>query len=330
MAPQISVIIVNYNSGERLSRCVACLKAQDFRDFETIIVDNASADGSADFARSDDAITLIEAGDNLGFAAGNNLAAKSARGQWLAFLNPDAYAEPDWLSQFLAAAARHPEIDAFGSTQLEDADPARLDGAGDSYHAAGVSWRGCYGWPKESLPPEGECFAPCGAAAFYRKAVFEQLGGFEERFFCYAEDVDLGFKLRLAGGAAMQAPKAIVRHEGSGVTGKKSDFTLYHGHRNRVWAYFLNMPAPLLIATLPMHLIVNLYLLARFSISGGVSAYMRAMLDAAKGLPEIWNARKARQRARKASIADIARAITWSPLKLMRREGDIRPRLKSG
>lgn len=329
MAPRVSVIIVNYNAGARLQRCVACLKAQTFRDFETIVIDNASADGSADFLRNDPFAALIDAGANLGFAAANNLAAKRAKGEWLAFLNPDAYAEPDWLAELLAAAARHPQIDAFGSTQLDAANPARIDGAGDVYHAAGVSWRGCYGWPRDALPPEGECFAPCGAAAFYRKTVFEALGGFEERFFCYAEDADLGFKLRLAGGGAMQAPKAVVLHEGSGVTGRESDFTLYHGHRNRIWAYVLNMPLPLLIATLPFHLLVNLYLLARFSASGGAGSYLRALKDAATGLPEILRLRGARQRARKASVADIARALTWSPLKMMRREADIRPRMSA-
>ncbi len=329
MAAQISVIIVNYNSGARLERCVACLKAQSFQDFETIIIDNASTDGSADFARGDETLTLIDAGANLGFAAGNNVAAKQAEGEWLAFLNPDAYADPDWLAEFRAAAARHPEIDAFGSTQLDAANPQRIDGAGDAYHAFGVSWRGCYGWPKEKLPPEGECFAPCGAAAFYRKNVFEDLGGFEERFFCYAEDADLGFKLRLAGGGAMQAPKAVVLHEGSGVTGKESDFTLYHGHRNRVWTYILNTPLPLLVITAPFHMLLNLYLLGRFTVSGGAGSYLRAMKDAAKGLPETWTQRKARQRDRKASVRDIARALTWSPLKMARREADIRPRLKA-
>ncbi len=328
MAPQISVIIVNYNSGARLARCVACLKTQTLQDFETIIVDNASTDGSADFARADSAVTLIDAGANLGFAAANNLAAKSAKGAWLAFLNPDAYAQDDWLAEFAAAAARHPEIDAFGSTQLDAANPDIIDGAGDAYHAFGLAWRGCHGLPVSTLPPEGECFAHCGAAAFYRKPVFETLGGFEERFFCYAEDADLGFKLRLAGGGAIQAPKSVVLHEGSGVTGKASDFTVYHGHRNRIWAYALNMPMPLLIATLPFHLLVNLYLVVRFSISGGVKSYLRAVKDAVKGLPEIWALRHGRQRGRKASVAEIARALTWSPMKVMRREADIRDRMK--
>ena len=326
MRPSVTVVIVNYNSGARLAQCLAHLKAQTFQGFETIVVDNASADQSANAARGGEQVVLIEAGANLGFAAANNLAAKRAQGEWLAFLNPDAYAAPDWLAELLAAAARWPQADAFGSTQIDALDPSRLDGAGDVFHAFGVAYRGHVGWPVAALPPEGECFAPCGAAAFYRKAAFDRLGGFDERFFCYSEDVDLGFRLRLDGGMAVQAAKAVVRHEGSGITGRHSDFTVYHGHRNRVWTYVLNMPAPLLAVTLPFHLIVNLYLLARFTVSGGVGAYLRAMGDAAKGLPALWRDRRARQMARTASVIDVARALTWSPVKVMRKEADIRGR----
>jgi len=327
MTPQVSVIIVNYNSGERLRRCIDCLKSQSFRDFEIFVVDNASNDGSAAFIENDGSVRLIDAGANLGFAAANNLAAKEARGEWLAFLNPDAYAEPQWLAELLAATERHPSIGAFGSTQLDAMHRERIDGAGDVFHAFGVYYRGCYHWPREKLPPEGECFAPCGAAALYRKDVFNRLGGFDESFFCYGEDIDLGFRLRLAGGGAMQVPKAGVLHEGSGVTGKESDFTIYHGHRNRIWTYVLNMPLPLLLLTLPFHLMANVYLLGRYAIAGGGGAYLRAMKDAAKGLPEKWMQRKNRQRERKASVMQIACAVTWSPLKVMKRAGDIRPRL---
>lgn len=328
MRPSVTVVIVNYNSGARLAQCLAHLKAQTFGSFETIVVDNASADRSADAARGDETITLIDAGANLGFAAANNLAAKSARGEWLAFLNPDAYAAPDWLEELIAAAARWPAADAFGSTQIEALDPSRLDGAGDVFHAFGVPWRGHVGWPVDALPPEGECFAPCAAAALYRKSAFDRLGGFDERFFCYGEDVDLGFRLRLTGGMAVQAPRAVVRHEGSGITGRRSDFTVYHGHRNRVWTYVLNMPLPLLVLTLPFHLVVNVCVLAGFLFSGDARAYLRAMRNAAKGMNVIWPDRRARQRARTASLGDVARALTWSPVKLLRKQADIRPRRK--
>lgn len=326
MDPRVTVIIVNYNSGDRLERSLACLAAQTYRNFETIVIDNGSSDRSADCARHSPAVAFIDAGRNLGFAAANNLAAKSARGAWLAFLNPDAYPSPDWLERLLDCAARHPAADAFGSTQIDALRQDRLDGAGDVYHAFGVPYRGHFGWPASALPAEGECFAPCAAAALWRRAVFDALGGFDERFFCYGEDVDLGFRLRLAGGHAVQAAQAVVLHEGSGISGRHSDFTVYHGHRNRIWTYVLNMPAAILLVTLPFHAATNVYLLMRFTISGGARAYLRAMRDALAGLAPILRERHVRQRQRVESAAAIARALTWSPLKVMRRAADIRTR----
>ncbi|WDI32491.1 glycosyltransferase family 2 protein [Hyphococcus flavus] len=329
MHPKVSVIIVNYNSGPRLEKCVAHLRAQTFSDFEILVVDNASADGSADFTQTDGAITLIKAEGNIGFAAANNLASYRAQGEWLAFLNPDAYADPDWLKELISAIARHPQAEAFGSTQLDDADKTRIDGAGDVFHAFGIPYRGLYGRRAELVPEEGECFAPCAAAAIYRKSTFKSLGGFNERFFCYIEDVDLGFRLRLAGGMSIQVPAAIVRHEGSALTGRSSDFTIYHGHRNRIWTYFLNMPLPLLIATAPFHYFANTYFAFRFLLIGKGTAYFRALRDAHRDLRETFAARRKRQLTRKAKTCEIARALTWSPFKVMTRNADIRQRRRA-
>ena len=326
MTPKVTVIIVNYNSGPRLQRAMSCLAAQTFADFDVVIVDNASIDGSLGGVEAG-ALRLqtISNGANLGFAAANNQAAKIAKGEWFAFLNPDAYPEPDWLEQLIAATARYPDADAFGSTQIDAADAARLDGAGDGYHVFGLPYRGHFGWPVAKLPVEGECFAPCAAAALYRRAAFEALGGFDESFFCYGEDVDLGFRLRLAGGRAVQVARARVHHEGSGVAGRRSDFTLYHGHRNRVWTFVKNMPAALLWPALPFHLLLNLALLVRFIQLGAGAVYWRAMKDAALGLGPVLEQRRAVQRARRARLSDIARVLTWSPVKAIRREAVIRP-----
>jgi GT2 family glycosyltransferase len=325
MPPAVTVIIVNYNSGQRLQRAFSALAAQTFTDFDVIVVDNASNDGSADgIDKGALRLQIIANSENLGFAAANNQAAKVASGEWLAFLNPDAYPEPDWLEQLMAAAARYPAADAFGSTQVNADDPERLDGAGDGYHVFGLPYRGHFGWPVSALPGEGECFAPCAAAALYRRATFEALGGFDESFFCYGEDVDLGFRLRLAGGRAVQASLARVLHEGSGITGRRSDFTLYHGHRNRVWTFVKNMPAALFWPALPFHLLLNFALLVRFIQLGAGGAYWRAMKDAACGLGPVLEKRRAVQRARRAPLSEIARALTWSPLRAIRRGAVIR------
>jgi GT2 family glycosyltransferase len=322
--PLVSVIIVNYNSGDRLARCLDSLAAQTFANFETIVVDNQSADGSRDLAADHTLrVLLIDAGGNVGFAAANNLAARSATGEWLAFLNPDAYPQADWLAALLAASARHPDVDAFGSTQLDAADPTRLDGAGDVFHIFGVGYRGGFGHSASSLPAEGECFAPCAAAAMYRASVFRSLGGFDERFFCYGEDVDLGFRLRLTGGRAVQVPAAVVLHEGSGVTGRHSDFTIYHGHRNRFWLWWKNMPLPLLVVSAPLNLVLTIYLFARFLFAGGAAAYAKGVRDAIAGIAAFNEDRRALQRGRRASVGAIAAMIAWSPFLLLGRRPKI-------
>lgn len=325
-APLITIIIVNYNAGDRLRMCVEHLEAQTFRNFEIIIVDNASTDQSMASAVSDSlSLQKIDAGSNIGFAAANNLGAVCAHGEWLAFLNPDAYPEKDWLAQLLSAAKRYPLVDAFGSTQLNASEPSIIDGAGDAYHAFGVPYRGHFGWPVESLPPEGVCFAPCAAAAMYRRATFNRLDGFDESFFCYGEDVDLGFRLRLAGGSCIQVREARVRHEGSGITGRQSDFTIYHGHRNRIWTFYKNMPAPLLIMLAPFNALTNLYLFARAVPAAFAPAYWRALRDGYLGLGAVMKKRRAVQRTRAVTWLAVARSLTWSLRKVSKRKADVRP-----
>ncbi|MGF1543499.1 MAG: glycosyltransferase family 2 protein [Parvularculaceae bacterium] len=220
---------------------------------------------------------------------------------------------------------RYPSVDAFGSLQVDAADPTRLDGVGDAYFFAGAPYRGGFGEKRSADIPDGECFAPCAAAAFYRRETFAALGGFTEHFFCYGEDVDLGFRLRLAGGRCVQLNRAVVAHEGSGVTGRRSGFTMYHGHRNRIWTYVRNMPGPIFWPGLPFHLLVNAYLLLRFAPRNEAGPYLRALRDAVRAAPREWRARREIQAARVASVAAIARALTWSPLKLAGKRPDLRP-----
>lgn len=325
----LSVIIVNYNSGTRLKRCLEHLGRQTFRDFEIIIIDNASSDRSLDealeAAPSALALRAVRSSENLGFAAANNFAARDAAGEWLVFLNPDAYAERDWLSALLSASNRYPWADAFGSTQLKAEDPGIIDGAGDVVHVFGIPYRGHFGWPAEFVPDDGECFAPCAAAAMYRRRTFLDLGGFEERFFCYGEDVDLGFRLRLAGGHAVQVKAARVLHEGSGVTGRYSDFTVYHGNRNRIWMTYRNMPGALYWPMTPLRLLADLYFCGRAIAIGTGRAYIRAVIDGYRRLPDFAADRRRLQRSRRASVATIAAALVWSPLTVFRRKAVLRP-----
>src|SRR5262249_41348852 len=205
----------NYNSGDCLGRCLEALQAQRFRDFSVAIVDNGSTDESTlVLDRLPPGWQAIRLGRNTGFAAANNHAISLATSAWVAALNPDAFPEPDWLEQIALAIARYPEAVAFGSLQIDAAHPARLDGAGDVYHVSGVFWRGGFGQPIGRQRGEGEVLSVCAAAAAYRRDAFESVGGFDSDLFCYGEDVDLGFRLRLRGYRSIQLANAIVRHVG--------------------------------------------------------------------------------------------------------------------
>lgn len=324
MSPYISVIIVNYNSGYRLEKCLSALSLQTYRNFEVIIVDNNSSDASLEFDPPENLdFTIIRMKENVGFAAANNRASKKSSGEWLALLNPDAYAKANWLEEFTKGVERFPDVDAFGSLQLNANDPTLIDGAGDAYFAAGISYRGQFNRHIDTAPPDGECFAPCAAAAFFKRQVFENLGGFEESFFCYSEDVDLAFRLRLSGGRCIQLRDAIVHHEGSGITKQISGFAVYHGHRNRLWTYFRNMPLPLLILTLPAQLVITLILIPIFVLRGSGSAYMRGVWHALINLPQVLEERSHIQLNRQVSFGRMAKAMTWSPIAFWKRDADL-------
>jgi GT2 family glycosyltransferase len=326
MTPQIAVIIVNYNAGPRLARCLECLESQTFRGFEVIVIDNASTDASLEAARASSLRPrIIEAGANLGFAAANNRAAATTQAEWLAFLNPDAYAAPDWLERLLEGAMRYAFADAFGSTQTDAQSAARLDGVGDVFSIFGIAYRGGFGWPIEAAPEDGECFSPCAAAAMYRRKTFEALGGFDETFFCYGEDVDLGFRMRLAGGRAVQLKEARVAHEGSAVSGRRSDFTVYHGNRNRIWLTYKNLPGLFYWPSAPLRHFADLYLLARAFMVGTGPAYVRALKDGYGRLHEIAARRKAVQGERRVALGELARMIDWLPFTVFRRAPSLRP-----
>lgn len=324
--PDFSVIVVAFNSGRVLSRCLDALSRQSFENFEVLIVDNGSEDGPIETPSSlDSRIRILKPGENLGFAAGNNLAARAATADWLVLLNPDAFARVDWLAKIDEAIRRYPSVSMFGSTQLRADDPALLDGAGDHYHPLGLAWRGGEGGAAETVDTDAEVFGPCAAAAVYRRDVFQQAGGFSEKFFCYYEDVDLAFRLRIAGEACVQLAKARVDHVGSSTAGAGSDFIRYHVTRNRIWTFLRGTPGPLLFLLLP-GLVATLALrLTIAPFTGDFGTRIRAIIDASAGLPWVLRERRDIQARRRISVMSVARLLTWSVGKLMLRARDARP-----
>lgn len=312
-SPLVSVIIVSWNSAEHLPRCMESLLQQTFQDFEVLVVDNGSSDQGTQGLKQNYSglnLHLEHLGSNQGFAVANNIGARLARGEWIALLNADAYPKPDWLEQLLDAANRRPEFSFFCSRQLQSAQPDVLDGSGDEYHISGLAWRRFYNFPaKEYGLKEEEVFSACAAAAMYKRENFSRVGGFDESYFAYFEDVDLSFRLRLAGGRCLYVPRAEVYHIGSSSTGKTSDFVMYHGHRNLVWTFFKDMPGALFWWYLPLHLGMNVFFALLFLVRGKGPAVLRAKLDAFSGLTAIIRKRKQIQKTRSVSTRQLWTAM---------------------
>jgi N-acetylglucosaminyl-diphospho-decaprenol L-rhamnosyltransferase len=323
-----TVIVINYNSGDYLSQCLSALIDQDFDSFTVIVADNDSTDDSFEAAKRfiEEAPTettkprfrFVQNGANTGFAKGNNLAVAEAGTPLIALLNPDAIPEPDWLKTLVDAADRYPDTVMFGSTQISLNDPSRLDGVGDNYLALGVPWRGGYGLPVSFIPPECEVFSPCAAAAMYRTEAFRSVGGFDERYFCYVEDVDLGFRLRLTGGRCIQVSNAVVRHAG-GASSDGNQFAIYHGTRNMIWTFVKNMPIPLFLLLLPFHIGVLVLLVFRAVLRGNGGSTLRGIYAATFGISGMWATRSQIQSHRRVPIRAILTAMCWAPWHYLRR-----------
>jgi GT2 family glycosyltransferase len=312
---RVTVIVCNWNGGEHVLRCLRTLELQSYRDFQAMVVDNASGDGSADRIERDfPRVQLVRAPSNLGFAAANNLGFRHAGdSEWVALLNPDAFAEPDWLEKLVAAAEQRAECASIGSRLVRADDPAIFDGVGDVYHVSGLHWREAHGKPVAgtALSPK-EIFSPCAAAALYRLSAVREAGGFDEDYFCYAEDVDLGFRLRLLGHRSWYEPRSVALHVGSAATGARSDFSVYQGYRNGVWTFVKNMPGALLWACLPALLLGHAALFAWLVARGQGRAASRAVRDALAGMPSALRKRRVVQAARRVSVGAIWRVLDKS------------------
>ena len=315
---RLAVLIVNWNAGPLLARCLEALARQQRQADRVVLVDNASTDDSLEQAQPHlQDVEVIRLTTNLGFAGGNNVAAAAAKDcELLALLNPDAFAAPDWLAALEDAAVRRTDFAAFASQMRLDGRPEYLDGAGDTYHVSGRAWRIAHGHPADTVAAnEVEVFAPCAAAALYRRHAFDDVGGFDERFFCYFEDVDLGFRLRLRGHRSLYVPSAVVRHVSSALAGYRSDFSVYHGERNAVWTFVKNMPAALLWRYLPQHVLLNVAALGFYPLRGQGRAVWRAKRDALRALGSVLADRRHVQRGRQVDAAALRRAMTGGILR---------------
>jgi GT2 family glycosyltransferase len=241
MTSDVAVVIVNYDGERLLPDCLAALRAQTVAPAEVLVADNGSRDASLALLRAHHPdVGVLELGRNHGFGGGANRGVAATRAPWVCVLNSDATPAPDWLER-LAAAPRTPTTWALGSV-LVSAASGRIESAGDQYDPAGFAYKLLRDRPLSDLPAEPyPVFAAPGAAPVFRRDVFERLGGYEERFFLYYEDVDLAFRAVLAGFHALLVPDAHVTHR-LGATTRSHARARFYVARNSVWCAVRCLP----------------------------------------------------------------------------------------
>ncbi len=252
--PEISVVIPNWDGEKLLRSCLPALAAQTCRDFETIVVDNGSTDGSLAYLKaSQPQAQVICNQENRGFAAAANQGLHAARGRFVAFLNNDAMPDADWLEKLAASLSQDNRLFAVGAALVEAARPEVLEDAGDGYTVFGFAFRRGQGRPAARYRSDAEVFSVCAGAALYRKDLLLEMGGFADTFFAYLEDVDAGWRARRTGYRSRFCAAARVRHLGSASSGSKYNrFKVFLTSRNNVWLLRRNLPAWLLLPTLPL------------------------------------------------------------------------------
>ncbi len=249
---EVSIIIPNWNGKHWLDKCLGSLGKQNFTNFEIIIVDNGSTDGSIEYLNSyHKHVKLVQLMENTGFAFAANQGILASSSNYVALLNNDTEVSPNWLSALVNTLSNAPlDVAAVASKMLQLNKPALVDAAGDSLSWYGLATKNGHGEPAVDFCIQTEIFSPCAGAALYRKSFLDELSGFDNHFFAYLEDIDLGLRGRLAGYRYLFEPGAEVLHKGHGSSILPAKYVSLIT-RNRLLMLMGNLPIGLLAKNAP-------------------------------------------------------------------------------
>ena len=252
---RVTVIIPNYNGLHFMEPCFAALEKQSYRDFDLLVVDNGSEDGSGEWLREHGIPTLF-LGENTGFSGAVNAGIRAAKTPYVILLNNDTEPFPDYVGELVRCMDRFPRVFSASSKMIQLYRKELMDGGGDMYCLLGWAYQRGVGQPSSGYRKPREGFSACAGAAIYRREVFEEIGCFDESHFAYLEDIDVGYRARIYGYKNIYCPTAKVYHVGSGTSGSKyNSFKVRLAARNSIYLNYKNMPLPqLLLNSVPLAL----------------------------------------------------------------------------
>jgi GT2 family glycosyltransferase len=278
--PRISVVIPNHNGAGYLEACLRSLLAQPSEKLEIVVVDNASVDQSVEMVTSlAPKALLLKESRNLGFAGGVNEGIRAAHGEWIAVLNNDTELALDWLAECIRGIQTHPQAAFFACRILDFGDRTRIYSAGDCFLRGGIGYRrGQELQDREDFHQECEIFSASGCAALFRREVLAKIGAYDERFFAYLEDVDLGLRIQAQGHHGFYLPRAVVYHHGAATSGGEfSPLAVRLRTQNALLLLLKNMPMRIIFRCLPMVILTQLSWLARVIVQGRLGSYIRGL-----------------------------------------------------
>ncbi|MFZ3059453.1 MAG: glycosyltransferase family 2 protein [Candidatus Methanoperedens sp.] len=286
---KVSIVVVNYNGKKYLNACLSSMENQTYHDFEVIFVDNASTDTSVEYVKAHfPSVRIIENEKNYGFAKGNNIGIKEAKGDLIATLNNDTEVTPAWLEELVRSINSDENVGMCASKLLFMKKRKMINSTGICISRSGACWdRGMFECDNGQYESIGEVFGPCAGAAMYRKSMLEEIGLFDEDFYAYMEDADLAFRGRLAGWKCLYVPKAVVYHVHGGTAGYATDYTLYYGNRNIIWNSIKNFPPRMLLTSLPWIIGRNIAVIPYYILKGHGNAILTSKIGAIKGIPKM-------------------------------------------
>ncbi|RJQ25094.1 glycosyltransferase family 2 protein [Candidatus Parcubacteria bacterium] len=278
--PKVSVIIPNWNGKHLLEICLPSLLKQTFKDFEVIVVDNGSMDGSVEFVKKEyHRFKIIELDKNIGFAPAVNIGIKEAGGEYIVLINNDTKVDKDCLKFLAKAAEDHPEVGMVAAKMLSFYEPEKIDSAGDYIDAVGHANNiGLGEKDGQKYNKAGNVFLVTGGGGLFKKAVFEKVGFFDEDYFAYFEDVDLCLRAQMTGFKGWYQPQAIIYHIHKATSAKNKSFTEYLQYRNMTMTVIKDFPKELFLRDWNWLkiILVNLNTIRFLATQGYIAAALKA------------------------------------------------------